>query len=716
MTSLALGLLLAGTTTMTAPSDFLLDPSPYRARLVEGPGQGEVSLDNGLIRRTFRLGPNMATVALDNRMTGASMLRAVRPEVRLTLNGREVEVGGLKGQPNQAFLAPEWLDRMTADPNGWMFLRYESGPIRERFAWKRVRHRAPDAVWPPKGVEARFLFVPPVGHGFDGVTLTVHYEMLDGLPVIGKWFTLDNQGKDPVTVDRFVSETLALVEAESRVEHRDVATMLPNVHVQTDYAFGGDTATNANRWAVHWREDPTYQTQVSYLLKTPCLLEIGPEVGPAQDVPPGGRFESLRAWVLVHDTTDRERKGLQVRKLLRALAPWSTENPLMMHMRSAEEGAVRTAIDQCAAVGFEMLILSFGSGFDMENDDPGYLAKWKGIADYARSKGVEIGSYSLLASRRVSPDSDNAINPKTGTPEGQTFGTAPALASGWGQVYFRKLYRIFPETGFSLLEHDGSYPGDYDAAARPPLQKGADDSQWVQWRIVTDFYKWCRANGVYLNIPDYYFLNGGSKIAMGYRETNWSLPRAQQVIHARQNIYDGTWEKAPSMGWMFVPLTEYQGGGAAATIEPLDENLDTYERHLANCLGMGVQACYRGPRLYDTDRTKAAVGKWVAWYKAHRDILESDMIHLRRADARDWDGMLHVNPTLSTKGMAVLYNPLSERINRTIELPLYYTGLSDRAKVRVEGGRARSYRLDRDRRISVKVGIPAGGMTWLTIE
>ena len=86
---------------------------------------------------------------------------------------------------------------------------------------------------------------------------------------------------------------------------------------------------------------------------------------------------------------------------------------------------------------------------------------------------------------------------------------------------------------------------------------------------------------------------------MGYREVNWSLPREQQVIHTRQNIYDGTWQKAPSMGWMFVPLTEYQGGGAAATIEPLDQHLDHYQRMLDSNLALGVQACYRGPRLFD---------------------------------------------------------------------------------------------------------------------
>jgi hypothetical protein len=86
------------------------------------------------------------------------------------------------------------------------------------------------------------------------------------------------------------------------------------------------------------------------------------------------------------------------------------------------------------------------------------------------------------------------------------------------------------------------------------------------------------------------------------------------------------------MGWMFVPLVEYHGGGAAATLEPLHQHLDAYEAHLANNFGAGVQACYRGPRLYDTDATKAVVQKWVAWFKRYRDILESDLIHVRRAD------------------------------------------------------------------------------------
>ncbi|MFV1968409.1 MAG: hypothetical protein ACC628_23540 [Pirellulaceae bacterium] len=30
---------------------------------------------------------------------------------------------------------------------------------------------------------------------------------------------------------------------------------------------------------------------------------------------------------------------------------------------------------------------------------------------------------------------------------------------------------------------------------------------------------------------------------------------------------------------------------------------------------MGVQACYRSPRLYDTDGTKTLVMTWVDWFK-----------------------------------------------------------------------------------------------------
>ncbi|MHC4426894.1 MAG: hypothetical protein ACYSYV_12475, partial [Planctomycetota bacterium] len=344
-----------------------------------------------------------------------------------------------------------------------------------------------------------------------------------------------------------------------------------------------------------------------------------------------------------------------------------------------------------------------------------YIAQMKELVDYAHSKNIELGGYSLLASRRISDEHD-AINPETGKPGGAIFGNSPCLCSQWGIGYFERITTFIEGTGLDLLEHDGSYPGDVCASTSHPGHSGLNDSQWKQWKKITGFYKWCRGRGVYLNVPDWYFLSGSNKSAMGYRETNWSLPRERQIILGRQNIFDGTWKKTPSMGWMFVPLVQYHGGGAAATLEPLSEHLDAYGAHLAQNFGSGVQACYRGPRLYDTDQTKTLVKKWVDFYKEHRDILDSDIIHVRRPDGRDIDCILHVNPQLKRKGLAMVYNPLDRTIRKQLKLPLYYTGLTNTVSIRERRGKSRSYKLDRGYNVEIPIDLAPRSVTWYLIE
>lgn len=938
--------MLAGVAIATTPrqaDDWLIHPGMFETSITQH--DDTIELNNGLVRRTWITAPTGACVALDNLMTGESVLRAVKPEAQVTIDGQFLNVGGLVGQPNHAFLEPEWLKSMTPDPAAMILTDVVFGEIEPRMEWARVRHAASDAVWPPKGKAIHFTYeLPPPdvrsgldsafgrtllfddsfqtldrewaisasrahertsfenegkpgeiyalanahcfaerkapggtalveaeidcgtdrstswGPGlaliFDGraielnlrpgdrgehghfelrdngserlasleafraddggletgtayvlrahmegaeliwdvrptganpseftelfrvqagkspirairvgktdrnagasdeqsnlgepgrcrvnrvrifgqldpaaievrrrelmeargkspLRIGLHYEMYDGLPLMSKWITVENAGQSPVRLDSFRSELLAVVEGESGVGGSGNTLTLPNMHVETDYAFGGGMASGqAVRHCVRWSADPEYLTQVNYERKTPCLLEVGPEIGPGQVIRPGDRLTSFRTWELVHDSTDRERKGLALRRMYRIIAPWVTENPLMMHVRWSDWDTVKNAVDQCAEVGFEMVILTFGSGFNIEDDSPGYLAQMKRLADYAHSKGIEIGGYSLLASRRID-DANDVVSPEGKRP---TFGNSPCLGSVWGQAYFAKLSAFYEQTGFTLLEHDGSYPGDPCLSQSHPGHSGWDDSRWNQWQAIADFYASCRANGVYLNVPDWYYLAGSNKCGMGYRETNWSLPREQQVVHTRQNIFDGTWDKTPSMGWMFVPLTQYHGGGAAATIEPLAEHLDHYERMLMSNLALGVQACYRGPRLYDTDNTRQLVQRCVSWFKRYREILESDVVHGRRADGRDIDWMLHVNPDLDLRGMLVVFNPLAEPVEREIELDLYYTGISRRAEVAEQDGLPVPVDLDRRWRATVRVRVPAGGMNWYTIR
>lgn len=903
------------------------------AKIIES--NGKLELSNGLVKRVIKISPNAATIRLDNLYSGESFLRGVKPEAEVKIDGVTYEVGGLKGQPNYAFLKEEWIDDLSNNSAAMQFTGYEILETEMPFEWAKVRYGDINSPWPPKGVHLRLDFdlpetnqllssnsplpsdlgrkslyrtefnsldkgwtkqestsnlrssfenegkvgeiytpqnssvyverevepstkiieatftsgtdqakdfgpgislvwpdktikfylrpggnsyddgipmfglwdgakqinaaggrqkldisspwslrfritddvvfceakpkngewltieklpavsTPPVsvrigktdgkGEGKDDialgelvrlqvldfamygeidpsiksklkpgdVTVSVHYELYDGIPVFGKWISVKNDSGKEINIGDFTSEIIAAVEYESIVEMRENTIFHePNIHVETDFAFSSMTARDASSHVVKWVSDPEYSSQVNYLRQTPALLKVSPEYGPDQDLKSGDEFTSFRTFVLPHDSYDRERQGLALRKMYRTLAPWTTENPLMMHARFADWEGVKSAIDQASEVGFEMVILTFGSGFNIEDDSEEYIAEMKRYADYAKSKGVEIGGYSLLASRSIDAK-NNVVMPDGKRP---TFGNSPCIGSEWGQKYFKKLYNFYEKSGFTLLEHDGSYPGDICISENHPGHKGLADSRWNQYQVISDFYKWSRGKGIYLNIPDYYFMTGSNKIAMGYREVNWSLPRNEQLVHARQNIFDGTWEKTSTMGWMFVPLTEYQGGGAAATIEPLNEHLAHYEMMIASNLGAGVQACYRGPRLFDTEETKVMVKNRVDWYKSHRQVLEGDIIHLKRANGADLDYWLNVNPSGKEKGMLVVYNPTDHEITKKITVSLYYAGLSDKTRIITNNGHTQELTLSRDYGVEIEVSVAANGDAWVIFQ
>lgn len=707
-------------------NDWLINGEEYPARVTQSEDEKELIISNGLIERRFSVSPNLATIGIKNLVTSHNYLRSVRPEAKITVDGHMFNIGGLTGQPVHSYLLNEWLDSLKSEPNSFEYTGYSINDIQPRFPWKkRLEWMPEDLPWPPKGIEFTLNFKAPDYNilevarkasvsDFKGLKVKIHYEIYDGIPLISKWISIDNQIGKSVTLNGYTSEIIAAVEGRSEQDEQS-GWEKPGIHIETDYGSSIRGRTDYEN-VVTWVPDSTYTSQISWELATPCLLTVQPPIGPEQIIETGKSFESFHTWELYYDSSEKERKSLSLRKMFRTIAPWVTENPILMHVLKADSASVKLAIDQCSEVGFEMVIMTFGSGFNMESGNPAYYQKMKKYAGYAHSKGIALGGYSLLASRSIN-EKEDVINPKTGKPGGfAVFDNSPCLGSAWGREYFDKIYELYETSGLDIIEHDGSYPGDVCASTTHPGHKNLYDSQWTQRKTITDFYRWCRSKGIYLNVPDSYYLNGSSKSGMGYREVNWSLPRAQQEIIERQNIFEGTWNKTPGMGWMFVPLTQYHGGGAAATIEPLNKHLEHYNQRLANLFGAGVQACYRGPRLYDTDSTKAVVKKWVDFYKEHRKILDSDIIHLRRPDGRDWDGFLHVNPTAKEKGLLMLYNPLNEKITRTLEIPVYYTGLTNSANVRNSDGKTKKYKISRDYKISLDITLPSKGYGWFVIH
>jgi len=139
-------------------TDWLIDNSGFKAKIVVDKQKNKITLSNGLISRTFLLKPSLTTVRFDNLMTGETVIRAINPEAKITIDKQNYSVGGLDGQKDRAFLQDEWIDQLTPPPNGLTLFNIEQGVPKERFAWKRVRHHAPHATWPPKGVYLRLDF------------------------------------------------------------------------------------------------------------------------------------------------------------------------------------------------------------------------------------------------------------------------------------------------------------------------------------------------------------------------------------------------------------------------------------------------------------------------------------------------------------------------------------------------------------------------------
>ena len=645
---------------------------------------------------------------------GQQLLRAIKPEAEITIDGNSYNIGGLYGQIENGYIRPEWVNKFVAHDSDFHFLSYEVNDLKP-FLDRKLN------IWPmkqqhPTGKDIAFNFSSSLAT-LDSIFVTVHYELHDGIPLIVKWVSVKNNSTHVITVGKLVNEQLALVEEESAVVGTpEQMKKQHGIYLETNYAFNNAMRYDISDQTTHWLTDSVYTSQVNYNYQTPCLLKVYPEKVTGVELQPGDIFKSVRTHELLMDSYDRERRGLVIRKMYRAVAPWTMENPIFMHLVSRNDDEVINAINQCSATGYEALILSFGSHCNMEDSSAENIAKWRKLADYAHSKGILIGGYSLFSSRRIS-DEDDVIDPITGKPDAAAFfGNAPCMGSKWGLAYLATLKAFISKTGFDIFENDGPYPGDVCASTKHPGHKDLYDSQWKQMELQKSLYHWCNEHGVYVNAPDWYFLDGTNKIAIGYREVNFSLPRENQKILNRQNIYDGLWEKTPSMSWGFVPLTRYQGGGPEAVLEPLSEHLKDYKQLMMQYYGAGVQACYRGPRLYDTDSTRKVVSETIAWYKKYREILNADIIHLRRADGRDWDGIMHVNPHGKTKALLMLYNPLKEKITRTIKLPLYYSGITGTALIREQEAAAKSYKLNRGYEVELTFTIAAESYTWFVVE
>ncbi|MBZ0255017.1 alpha-galactosidase, partial [bacterium] len=286
-----------------------------------------LSISNGLIERTFRLHPNLATISLRHQITEDEFVRGVKPEAQVVINGATYEIGGLKGQPNYAYLEDDWIDELTASPDAFQFKGYSTSDCVPPLEWNQKRY-AGETNWPPKGKHLTLNFqAPEIQPALQGVEIAVHYELYQGIPVLSKWVEIQNNADGDVTIDSLTVEILAVVERisevnlarstkprqyQNHIDPNDLALITHSrFHPQSDYMFCGMSYLSADQ-TNFWEPDPEYLTQVNYDRTWPHLFTSRYPYGPGATIAKGETFTSFRVIELLQDSDDKERRGLAI--------------------------------------------------------------------------------------------------------------------------------------------------------------------------------------------------------------------------------------------------------------------------------------------------------------------------------------------------------------------------------------------------------------------
>lgn len=597
------------------------------------------------------------------------------------------------------------ITHKSTQTNTFVFDGYQIFDTCEKpFEWEPRSKPYSDPVafdWPPKGKRIEFTFSAPNTFpiAYQGIKIKLIYEIYDNLAAMKKRIIFTQENDNTITLGRLAPEVLN--------GNKNMDNLL---YIETSYT-GGHEGTIPFDSGLNC--ECNKEATNSSFKELENMHHTCYDIGPAYQLPDNlGRkeFSSFEIYELVHSTYWFEQQSRERLGMYRKLFPWITDSPLTFHNTNS---LTKDTIDMVAGAGFEMIIQSYDSSTVNETEsmltrNTTILNKYRDLVDYAKSKGIDIGIYQAQYQL-----DDYKKDPTYGANGIGRWGTW-CLASAAFDDYWDNFKYFLEYTGINCVEIDGTYPSclcdngekhinenlETDPAnsssitiknpSKYAVHNGYFDSKVKQWENVirmmnTEF----RNSGIYIKVPAWYYVNGGNKAGIGYEEIAWSQPRKEQLLYARQLIYNASYVRTMSMSWSHIPFKNYQGGGAEAAFYPFKDNKEDYNWVLAQNMGNGITSDFRGTQLYD-DETKEIMQKWVSMFKKYRGIINADFVHTKQASYGEdiepvdrsrglaMDTLFHADPNNNgEKGLIWIYNQTDEERTEVITIPMYYTGLTN---------------------------------------
>lgn len=606
---------------------WVIDGSYYKASILNE--NGVITLSNGLVTRKIETDA-CRTVSFYNHQKNIELVAAPYADFMVSVN-------------NKKFMSDDGFDFIGAKEENCI----------ERVPFKRIETMTVDFVYPPEGKG----IVLSYRHEKCGISVKVRYEVYDGMPVIMKQVTVKSENDGVTVIDNIAADVLNVTE------NRDTLFVDSDYNSTMDF-IGLDFDTYAKNYARYHYD----------------MLEVAPKQRMNLKLNKGETAESIVAYEMAFGSDYYENRLIEVRNMYRRIAPWCTDNVLFFHLISNSSKDIRKAVDQCKEVGLEMVIQSFGSGVNMESGCDRYLNRIKKAYDYGHENGIRMGAYTLAYVKNYRPvRDDEALNHDYSH-------ICRCLACEWAQNYMKNVVRFIDRTGADAVEIDGPYGMLMCSGGKTHLHDDFTDSQYKQWKAsVLEWYKDLKQRGIYINAPDWHFLNGTNRSGVGYEEIAFSEKRAEQLVTSRIYYYKGTFSKNPSQGWGFLPLNVYHGGGKDAMFFPTEQNKFEFDWALAQIVASGVWPTIRGKKVYDSETGKEIMKKWVSIFKRYRKILNGITVHFLppridtdRPDRTTCiDAIMNQLPYGDERGFVMFFNQTDEERTEEITLPVYYTGLTD---------------------------------------
>lgn len=501
----------------------------------------------------------------------------------------------------------------------------------------------------PKGrtLELTFVPSPSLSASLQNINVIIRYEIYDGLPLMSKKIYVVNNNTKNFILSKVISEILDLSPDKKNMFYFE---------------------TNFNGMNSLSKDNSKFYNN--------SIVNIAFDNGPYSEVLSGSIFEGFVIFELLHCSEHTYAKNNEIKEIYRTVAPWTLENPLVLCIPDNSIESIKNAILHAKEGGFDTVIHGFLNYFDFQKLNDKQLGAYKEVYSFAKKNDIKLGFFSSLGNTYTKlnkkPSKSFVSNSDNSYINGKDIRTLFTFVKN----YILKLNSFIEISGAQVI-----YISDVKNFIGGNFYNHSDleDVSYTQWKVLNNhLFKELKNKNVSVYSDVDFYLNGVSKTSTGIGNDILSSDIKEQIKHIRNFGYKNRNLKLSSMLFSPVILNNLINEDKNAVFEPLEEKYDLFLKTLSSSVLLGISPFVFGSRLFYNKESKEMLLSVVKIFKENNELLNSNSITLNFFDGEDIDYSVSAQNKGFNRGIISLFNDTEKNIRKTVKIPLFYTGLTEK--------------------------------------